>query len=280
MDLSWLQKIEHDDLFEHLCAINIDHKPPEKQHLGYVDKSRDNINITLPNADIDLVITQSISSLSSSVQSSSTGFICWQTATKFADWVISNKLCPFMKAMSSSNVLELGAGSAAVLASTLGPRVKHYIASDQKHLLRLMKANFLHNVVSKRYTSSTCEFEHPPRNKKGELSKIDLIELDWENPDPGIHDYQELTGSLYPDVILACDTVYNDFLIPYFLSAMKRMMSAASIAIVAMQLREESILESFLETAFAESLHVYVIPDEHLSRDLIEGFVVYLFTRE
>lgn len=283
--LSALQKIDHDDLYEHLFHIHVEHKPSEKQHLGYVDKSTDRLEVTLPRANIDLEIHQSLTSLSSATESSTTGFICWQGAVNFADWVLADLRCPFshlFKTGSNISVLELGAGVGAVLASVFGPKVSLYVATDQRHLLKLMKANFANNVVSQRYSSSTSSKAHEsgPKQKEDESwSTIDFLEFDWEHLEAGTARFTSVSGLDCPDVILASDTVYNGHLIPYFVGAMKAMMGSHTLALVTIQLRDEDVTEEFLSEVFSQSLEVFAVPDHLLDERLKQGFMVYCFKK-
>lgn len=281
VSFSSLQKIHHDDLYEHLFHIYVEHKPSEKQHLGYVDKSTNLLEVTLPTANLDLTIQQSLTSLSSATETSSTGFICWQGAVNFADWVLADPRCPFSQLFltgSDVSVLELGAGVGAVLASVFGPNVSRYVATDQKHVLKLMKTNFAHNVVSQRYSSSTCDKEHDsgPKQKEDESwSIIDFIEFDWEYLEAGMATFTKVSGLEYPDVIVATDTVYNGHLIPFFVAALKAMMGPHTLALVMIQLRDEDVTEEFLEEVFSQNLELFAVPDDLLDERLIEGFMVY-----
>lgn len=45
-------------------------------------------------------------------------------------------------------ILELGSGTAAVCASVLLSKVQHFIATDQKHVLKLLRQNIENNVSS------------------------------------------------------------------------------------------------------------------------------------
>lgn len=269
-------QIGEDDVSEHVYSLYTDRAPVEGQNLGYVDRSKDHIEIVLPESALDLHIRQSISSLSSKTQTSSTGFICWQTALLIADWILSDNKCLPRRMIEDRVVLELGTGVSALLASTIGPLCSHYICSDQKHLLKLMKLNFGENVVTQRYTTSTGN-DPPvmPSKCKDIWPKIDFIELDWESPEWGASELERLSGKKCADVVIACDTVYNSYLVPYFIETVKSMMSFDSVAVVAMQLRDESVLEDFLYKAIDVGLEVRVIADEALSAQLRRGFVVY-----
>lgn len=268
--------LEEDEVHEHIYELYTDRAPNQGQNLGYVDRTKDMIQISLPEAQIDLEIQQSISSLSSKQQTSSTGFICWQTALLLADWILSDKNCPLRKAICGNTVLELGTGVSSLLASTLGPLCEHYIATDQKHLLKLMRANFDRNVVTRRFSSRTVDNDVSHfKAEKDTPPKIDFIELDWESRDDGLYELTELTGNAKVDVIIACDTIYNSYLVPYFIKTTKSVMRSDSVAIVAMQLRDESVLEDFLNECFDQNLEIQLIPETILSSLLRRGFVVY-----
>lgn len=283
--LSGLRQINEEDLYEFLYDLYVDHAPPEKQHLGYVDKSRDLLQVTLPKSNIDLTISQSLSGLSSGKETSSTGFICWQSAIYMADWILADSKCPFSQVFEPSSkllVLELGAGVGGVLASVVGPKVGHYVASDQRHILKLLKSNFAANVVSLRYTSATTDKAdggQPKRTEDIEWSKIDFIEFDWERRDIGTANFALITGRNTPDIIIATDTIYNEYLIPHFVASLKAMMSDDSIAILVVQLRDEDIVERFLQEVYDQNLFLHAVPDHLLSRELLQGFMVICITR-
>lgn len=276
--LATLRQIDESDLYEFIYDLYVDHKPPETQHLGYVDKSSDRLNVSLPRSHFDLSISQSLSGLSSTTETSSTGFICWQSAIYAADWILAEPLCPFHLAFTSNlTVLELGAGVGGVLVSTIGPKVGHYVASDQKHILKLLKTNFSENVTSRRYTSTTSQkvFDsNPKQTVDGEWSKIDFIEFDWEEKEAGMANFRSITGKKEPDIILATDTIYNEYLIDHFLGCVMSAMSETTIAIIVVQLRDEDIAERFLEAIFENRFKLYAIPDHLLTKELLQGFMV------
>lgn len=282
--LSRLDRIHQADVYEHIFHLYVEHKPTEQQHLGYVDKSTEMLPVHLPRANLDLEIQQSLTSLSSNTETSSTGFVCWQGAVNFADWILADANCPFREIFKPEiSVLELGAGVSALLASVIGPRVSRYVASDQKHVLKLLKQNFANNVVSQRYTSSTSEKAHvggPKMREDEKWSQIDFIELDWEHSKMGKARYLEVSDNQLPDLILASDTIYNSHLVPHFVNAMKAMMTSSTIAIVTIQLRDEEIAEQFVECVLQLGLAMYGVPDILLDRKLMEGFMVYCIQRD
>lgn len=266
--------IDHDTLYEHLYNIYVDHRPAKGQHLGYVDKTRDTIGLSLPLSGIDVTVKQSLSALSSTTQTSSTGFVCWQLALLFADWVLGDLKCPI--SLNQKVVVELGAGVSGLLASVLGPLTDLYVATDQKHILKLLKKIFVENVTTTRFTSSTVELDSAgPKHQPDQVwPSIDVMELDWERLE---HGTPQVLATLpkRPDFILACDTVYNSYLIPFFLGAARALAGPHTVLVVALQLRDELVMEQFLECALDNQMEVSVVPDEVLSPALIQGFVVY-----
>lgn len=276
MDISLsISEINLEEIYEHVYDIHVDHKPREYQHLGYVDKSTDKLHLSLPTSGDELTITQSRSSLSGQ-EALSTGFVCWQSVSFLADWILGDQRCPFYKYFKGEpklNVLELGTGVSAVLATLLGPRSRHYVATDQKHILKLMKKNFVDNVALSKFSSSTIEWLQI--EDTGDWPKVDIVECDWEAPHHGIDRCRDLMGQDFPDFIIATDTVYNEYLVPFFVQVLSTMMGPHTGALVVVQLRDEAITAKFVEEVATQKMKLFTIKDELLSEDLIKGFGVY-----
>lgn len=268
-------QIKYDDIDDHIFDLYTERASAAGENLGFVDRTKDTIDILLPKSQTDLTIRQSISSLSSTTNTSSTGFVCWKSALLLADWILSDDSCPLKQLICSHVVLELGTGVSSLLASTLGPLTKQYVASDQKHLLKLMKHNFVENVTTTKYKSSTVEAPNNNPARQNVWPLIDFIELDWEYPEWGMEEFGQLTGSTTADVIIACDTIYNSYLIPYFVKTAKRMMGDCSTTIVSLQLRDDTVMELFLKECLDCGLEIWSIPETVLSPELRSGFVVY-----
>lgn len=283
LDASNLHEIVPEAIDDHLFDLYTEHVHREGQHLGYVDKSKEAIVVTLPKSGVEIQVRQSLTELSSRTQTSSTGFICWQAAAVFADWVMNDERCPFHGFFGHNGaltVVELGSGVGAVCASTLGPLTRQYVATDQRHILKLLRTNFAENVPPHRYTSSTlAAAQGPPQGPKKwvQAAKIDFVEFDWERLDEALHNYGQIALEM-PDLVVACDTVYNEYLVPPFLEAVSALLAPGSAAVVTLQLRDEDVLHCFLQKALEHELRVYSVPDHLLSNDLIHGFVVYCLT--
>lgn len=178
------------------------------------------------------------------------------------------------KLRNTVSVVELGSGVSGIIASVLGPSTKSYVCTDQKHILKLLKKNFANNVVSNKFRSTTV----PNTGVEGSECQIEVIELDWETPEDGLQTYQQLVGHL-PDLIIACDTVYNDFLIQPFLNCCASLLTPTNALLLSLQLRDEGVMEQFLQLVCDAGLHLYYVPPALLSQDLLHGFVVYYITK-
>lgn len=275
VDVGLFDQITDDIIYEHVYDLYTNHKPRDDQHLGYINKSKTTINISC--ADNDLTIKQSLTSLSSNTQASSTGFVCWQTSSFLVDWILTDPKCPFYKSFAEKqdlSILEMGAGVSGVAVSLLGPRVKNYVASDQKHILKLLKENFSNNVPTNKFSSETISTD----NSNKAHPKIDIIEYDWEHPVQGLSNYNNVNDRV-PDMLIACDTIYNEFLIQPFLDACQQSMNNTNGLLIGIQLRDQSVIELFLEQTLESGLQLHYIPPESLSEDLLLGFVVYYIVR-
>lgn len=263
------------DVEDHIFELYTNRPPPEDQNLGYVDRSKEVLHISV--ADFDLTIKQSLSSLSSSKEASSTGFVFWKSTARMVEWILNEK-SPFYSTLHNKNdlvVVELGAGIAGVCASILGPKVGKYVATDQKHILKLLKYNIEENT----------------------RSDIDVVEYDWEYLEHGLNQYynlfdrdekridkkkkrvEKVRQSNKPDLIIACDTIYNEYLIPHFIAAFAQLMDDSTGVLVTLQLRESDVMEAFVTEVIRSELNIYCIPEDLLSEQLVNGFVVYYITR-
>lgn len=265
-----LEPIQHNNIEDHIFELYSERQL--QNNLGYVDRTANEITVTLPKNKIDLNITQSLTQLANQKSNaSSTGFICWQSSIFFIDWLISPE-CPFQLSKTFT-ILELGSGSAGICASVLLSKVQHFIATDQKHVLKLLRQNIENNVSN--FTSQSSF-----KTSGGNPHKlIDVVEFDWENIEMGKFNIQSLNMQKeHPDIIIACDTIYNEYLIPHFVQSLNALMAGnqQTVALVAIQLRDLITFEVFVtEVVQSGKLLLYNVPDHFLSDDLKNGYVVY-----
>ncbi|CCE83258.1 Piso0_003830 [Millerozyma farinosa CBS 7064] len=290
IDLSCLEQVERDGIDDHVFDLYTSRAPEDNQNLGYINRDQEILEVQLKSdPGRTLLIQQSFSNLSSGVQSSSTGFLCWSSSLLLAEWIIGEKKCPIYKLFrekSDLTVLELGSGIGGILASLLGPKVKTYVASDQKHILRLLKENFEANaypgsyvtegsgIDTKKIRQNTRAKRTSSKNSLRNPSRIEFIEFDWEEPERGASNYDELQVDR-PDLIIATDTIYNEYLIPHFTESVQKMLGDSSGLVLAVQLRDELVLESLLIQLQRSSLRIFNFPEHLLSNDLSKGYSVY-----
>lgn len=276
-----LEHVTRETFDNHLYDLYTERAPSEEHHLGYVNRSSDNITVTLEKTGIDLKIKQSLSALNSLKQPSSTGYICWQTSVYLADWLLGDPKCPFKFLLDRKPIIiELGAGSSGILASVLAPLSSTYIATDhQKHLCRLLRFNTEENIQGKvTFLKLKTSPYLPAYVPDIELSTPNILfmEYDWE-----VHNsyllFDPILGTL-PDIVLASDTIYNEHLVVPFVGSVCGLVGPSTVAIVGVQLRDESVHQLFLECLFDFDLLVYSVPTELLSEKLQRGFVVYCIT--
>lgn len=146
----------------------------------------------------------------------STGAMVWKTTPKFADWI---RTSPINHLVESKTIVELGSGTGA-LAMLISDFSHKFIATDQKTLLKLCKQN--------------CEgFSH-----------VFVREFDWETQE---FNDEDIYINDPPVTVLACDTIYNDYLPRPFLEAIFSVWNACSgsnYAIIGVQLRDLSVIDN------------------------------------
>lgn len=263
IDLAKFDDIAADDVYTHIHDLAT--HDVASRRLGYVDRRTDHLEVCLPGANIDLHVVQSVSGLSHS-----TGYVCWHTANYMADWL----LCGGGDAVtlaSDMTVVELGSGVGAVLVLVLGPRVGSYVASDQKQILKLLSHNLANNAAG-----AYVEFGTQRTLKQQQHLQIGVVEFDWEFVEHGRSGVQDLVGDTPIDLVLACDTIYNEYLIPHFVNAFKLLMTPGHTGVlVGLQLRDENLLEVFAHAVFSHGLQLHCVKRDALSQLLLMGFVVY-----
>lgn len=273
-----LEKVTSENIDNHLFDLYTTRAPSEEHHLGYVDRSSDNITVSLEKTGIDLTIKQSLSAFNSLKQPSSTGYVCWQTSIYLADWLLGDPKCPLKFLLDKKPIIvELGAGSSGILASVLGPLSTTYVATDhQKHLCRLLRLNTEENVQGK---VTFLDVDTPAQIPTSAPStpSIRFMEYDWEGRNALL--VLDPVLNTFPHLILASDTIYNEYLIPYFVHSVAEILGPDTVAVVGVQLRDESIIELLLECFLDSNLCVYSVPTSLLSEKLQRGFVIYCITQ-
>lgn len=313
MDVTDFEKLTEDNVSDHVFDIAVNRAPSPQVDLGFVSRKDGEITVQIKVPDIDVTghekkkkktksssarvnsnskaavgienyktmevnVMQSMSLLNSNTESSTTGAMLWRVSVVFTEWFYKNIYYPRTGSLLPGrfDVVEMGCGAAGLLPITLGssPKIRQYVATDQSHIVKLARQN-----VETHYTETNGS--HP--------DNVHVVNYDWERCDedilnimdkiPGLSEESEKdneTGLL----IIACDVVYNDFLIPYILDGMTKICethpSKNISVLVAQQVRDPTIMEEFL-TQFVEhpSFNVWSVPEHLLNEEFKHGFVLH-----
>lgn len=218
--------------------------------------------------------------------------VVWKVTPRFAEWIASPNFLSKAGYLSADTVaLELGTGVSGVVALTLGPMIKKYIATDQDYVIRLLKQNISENLPAPQGAPKKTNAKNRRPQPSTRQARIETLELDWE-----LDSVSSLSSVLAQgqssedgrngvDMIIACDCIYNETLIEPLnntCAQICRLRSAdapdkPTICLIAQQLRTYEIFETWLRS-FHRLFHVWRVPDELLIPDLREnsGFVVHL----
>ncbi|KAF2489365.1 hypothetical protein BU16DRAFT_531684 [Lophium mytilinum] len=265
--------------------------------LGFVSSKATLLELTV--AGRDLSIHQSPTLLSSNRKEGTTGAVVWSVTPLFAEWIASNNvLAKYGFLSSEAIILELGCGVAGIVALSLAPQVKKYVATDQDYVLKLLKQNLAENFPEKaiphtKRKQSSKKAKSTRLKEDDTISNIETLLLDWELDSvatiPRFLGQQQASGDqddpVGVDVLIACDCIYNDALIEPFVTTCAQICRLRStsktqkptICIVAQQIRSFEVFESWLK-AFHWSFDVWRVPDE-LIIDALKansGFVIHV----
>lgn len=178
----------------------------------------------------------------------------------------------------------------ALVGLAVGPLVGRYVLSDQSYVARFVEQNLAQNHQQRTSSSSSSKkSSYSSRKAKststsssstsGRSEKITFHALDWETDRPDM--------SLASDMVIACDCIYNEALIPPFvqtcvdtcrLRPSEDKDSSACACVVAQQLRDPEIFEAWLREFKAAGFRVWRLPDKELPEGLksSSGFVVHV----
>ncbi|KAG7813677.1 hypothetical protein KL921_001223 [Ogataea angusta] len=248
LDTRLFEPVGREHVEDHVFEMYVEHAPPESAGLGYLSRT-DEVRVAV--GDDEYVVQQSVSAFNSSNRDGTTGFVTWSTSQVVAEWLLRPKNAVF-DAIRSSSVVELGSGVSGLLACSVGRKCRHYVCTDQQGVMKLLKNNLRRNGGV--FESSTVATENTSRRHN--VPRIDAVTFDWEASSPEA--VLELVQG-YPDFIITCDTIYNPYLIPHLVRAAETLAGPQTGILVAVQLRESSLLSEFLVHA-VDRFRVYRVP--------------------
>ncbi|XP_034710316.1 protein N-lysine methyltransferase METTL21A isoform X1 [Vitis riparia] len=197
-------------------------QPTYSQHNAFVSQS--SLSLYLDACGHSLSIFQSPSSLG---KPGVTGSVMWDSGVvlgKFLEHAVDSGLL----LLQGKKVVELGSGCGLVgcIAALLGAQV---FLTDLPDRLRLLKKNVETNL------------------KQGDLrGSATVHELTWgDDPEP------ELIEPL-PDYVLGSDVIYSEGAVADLLATLMQLCGAQTTIVLAGELRNDSILEYFLEAAMKD----------------------------
>ncbi|EXJ77267.1 hypothetical protein A1O3_10425 [Capronia epimyces CBS 606.96] len=250
-------------------------------NLGFIDSKAETLEIDIRGQDYFL--RQSPGLLTSNRSGGTTGAVLWKITPLLAAWLSS--LPSFLSDIgalgTNAIVAELGCGVSGLVGLVLSRIVKCYILTDQHYVMKYLKENISANTASHKSDAKASKKRgNPPKHRSEGILKP--IPLDWETDDVEI-----LRAALTPDVsvdlLLLCDCVYNDFLIPPLVQTCVDICHLGSscgkttVVLIAQQLRSDSICESFFGTLL-KWFDVWRVPDDKVSAELRlgSGYAVHL----
>ncbi|KAK9357002.1 hypothetical protein V1523DRAFT_400260 [Lipomyces doorenjongii] len=347
----------HASLISELASKSVQQPTAQEHHTSLLSTKKHRrayrhrqLCIPSEGVSVEFEINQSLELLNSQQENSTTGAVLWQITPLFAEWLLTpgtvfhNLLFGKRESGSGLDVIEIGAGTSGILACALSLalfahyendlKTGSYIATDQSHILLMLKKNMgsniptiqqmaahlMHRAKATPYNSVTiathdknsqddtreCKGHSNMRRKanqdlhahksRGSHSsesersgpRIEVLELDWEHAKTDInyiHDClwtsqdDAIVAKKDFDMVVACDTVYNDFLIAPFVNTLKLLAGENTHILLGMQLRSHDVHETFLREAQSNSLHVWHVLPEHLSEPMQSGFAVYYLRR-
>jgi predicted nicotinamide N-methyase len=237
--------------------------------LGFVDSKADEVDVEIGTRSF--VLKQSPGLLISQRDSGTTGAVLWKVSPLIAQWFTSKPAVLYQTGILSEDatVVELGCGITGLVGIAMAPHVDTYILTDQAY-------------ISKRIHQNIVECRSTQKTRVANIQTPRFVELDWETDKPSRSGLLLKSGQNV-DLIIACDCIYNDFLIKPLIQTMVDLCrltlssSKPTAVLVAQQLRDSSIFEDFMD-AFLGEFNVWRIADDALPAGLRSGsgYVVHL----
>lgn len=240
------------------------------QNLGFVDPNATEVDIDVGSRAY--TIQQSPGLLRSDRAAGTTGAVLWKITPLIAQWLSSgdNFVWRTGYLRSDSTVVELGCGISGLIALALAPLVPSgvYVLTDQSYVMKLLRQNILLNQ------------SHPrPGNSSGQKLRMRTLPFDWEtDATASFNTILGRDGRI--DLILACDCIYNEHLIPPFVNACALLCAFQSSALrktgllVAQQLRSDDVLQIWLREMMKTFL-VFRAPVSALPEELRKGYAIH-----
>jgi hypothetical protein len=230
--------------------------------LGFVDGKAVEIDVDIGARSF--VLKQSPGLLISRRDSGTTGAVLWKVSPLVAQWLTSKPAALYQTRILSEDatVVELGCGITGLIGIAMSPHVDTYVLTDQAYISRRIHDNIAKSMSTR-------------KGRGASNAALRFVELDWETDKPSRAGLSLRPGQNL-DLIIACDCIYNDFLIKPFVQTMVDLCrlnvgsSKSTAVLVAQQLRDSSIFEDFM-ASFLGDFDVWRIADDALPAGLRSG---------
>ncbi|GAQ90561.1 hypothetical protein KFL_006560050 [Klebsormidium nitens] len=223
--------------------------PSRAKHYAFVSQKSRHLDAEVCGRNLRLVQSQ--------MQSTVTGSVVWDSAlvlAKFLEYAADQGWLDFR----AKSCVELGAGCGLVGLTVAFLGAARVILTDMPDRLRLLRQNVEDNYVA----------------PKGSPASLEVVELLWST---------EPTAALLdprPDWIVASDVVYDDETFADLLTTLKELSTSETTIIIAVELRIDSVIESFLEAALSH-FSISRVADKSLHPEYkSQRVVVYLLRRK
>jgi hypothetical protein len=244
------------------------------ENLGFVDKTASSIDVAIGSRDFN--ITQSPGLLRSNADTGTTGAVLWKVTPLVAAWLINKENVLWQQSILTdrATVVELGCGISGLIGLSVAPLVTQYVLTDQSYVMKQLKQNIAVNQPS---SSTNVLRKGKPLANVRPKSIPEILTLDWET-DSAINVRNALEERHGINLLVACDCIYNDFLVQPFVQMCLEICAlhsvtqsqAPTVVLVAQQLRSDEVFLEWLRV-MATGFHVWRAPDECLSEELRSG---------
>lgn len=224
----------------------------------------------------------------------------WKITPRFAEWIAAptNPLVAASILSRAAAVVELGCGISGLVALALAPSIKHFVATDQEYVRKLFRQNIEENTQNQNQNQNQqSKRRTKSRMESSGSDNITFTPLDWEVDNPATLKQTAVPGGITSDsadsdpgfdVLISCDCIYNEALVPAFVRTCADICrlrpayhpdtritpgdraSRPTVCIVAQQQRSPDVFEAWLR----ESLRVFDawrLSDEVLGEGLRDG---------
>jgi hypothetical protein len=173
----------------------------------------------------------------------------------------------------AATVLELGCGISGLIGLSMAPFLSKYILTDQHYVMKILR----HNVAANQSSSTVVRSKRKAVADVALDSSLEILTLDWET-DSAINVRNALGGRQSVNMLVACDCIYNDFLVKPFVQMCLDICAlrppapsqTPTVVLIAQQLRSNEVFLEWLR-AMTNGFYVWRIPDEYLSKELQSG---------